>query len=117
MGFQCNCEGISDQPSVIAHWNNISILAPGAQTTYYHTTIASWVCKPPTNASAGQSQPFADVVDARNGYNMFLVSNCTGAEGIWGGYFEPFSDPPYFEVSGLQASSLIFRLGCFPKHS
>ena len=110
VGYNCSCPTQIYNSTVINWFNSQSIVFTGAQLHYNYTGISSWLCKPQDNISVGMAQYFAQSVSATNGFHQWLITNCTGAEGIVSGYYLPTGQ------SGLTVISNDMLANAVPRH-
>lgn len=110
--YPCNCGGTSNSTQIAA-WNSMSILN-GYSNSYSHTEISSWVCSAKTSGSNNNDPASAQLyhakITATNGHTLKIIQDCTGAEDIWNGVYNPTG------ASGLTASSNALIAGCVPHH-
>ncbi len=113
VGYQCVCSNTTYNSTILGWFENESSVSPNAQLTFNYTGLSSWLCKPPDNISVGMAQYFAENVVATNGFKQFLITNCSGAEGITG-------TGSYYQPTGISGKNLVYNTmmsQCIPRHN
>lgn len=110
-GYPCWCPTTPPTKEMLDWWADESLVGKGAQMKFDHTGLSTILCAPGINSSPGQAQIYGQGITAKNGYHMYLISNCTSAENFWTGKFLPTGD------SGVTYAANIMLRECVPRHN
>lgn len=87
-GLPCACSNHTYTQSDLDWFLSQSIVQPDNQLRYRYTKMSSWLCdiagETEPNVSVSQGQYSYQSIYADNGWHQYLITNCTGAEGITG---------------------------------
>jgi hypothetical protein len=61
-------------------WKAMSIVSPGAESSFSHTAISGWVCNNGTNNSASQTYEWFEQI--RTPWSLTAMTDCLGSENV-----------------------------------